>query len=152
MMAMVQRLDARSFLFDSHLSVFTFLALILKVCRYRFGCHGPSVAELSPSKLYNFGHSVTIDGLQRIHSNLAGELDPAIVSNCEQARPRKRFIVSLSENPDRSRERPSFCRFPGLDSTEAERPSGESSFLFPLIDFLLISCGNGVQTKGRCTC
>jgi hypothetical protein len=65
MMAMVQRLDARSFFFDSHLSVFAFLALILKVCRYRFRCHGRSVTELSPSKLCNFGHSVTIDGLQR---------------------------------------------------------------------------------------
>jgi hypothetical protein len=28
-----------------------------------------------------------------------------------------------------------FCRFPGLDSTEAERPSGESRLLLPLGDF-----------------
>src|ERR1700687_4576322 len=37
-----------------------FLALVLKVCRNRFSCHGRSVAELSPPKLSNFGHSLTI--------------------------------------------------------------------------------------------
>jgi hypothetical protein len=39
MVAMVQRLDARGFLFDSHLSFATFLAFVLKVCRNRFRCH-----------------------------------------------------------------------------------------------------------------
>jgi len=60
MVAMVQRLDARSFFFYPQLSVSAFLALVLKVCLNRFRCHGKSVAELSPSKLSNFGHSVTI--------------------------------------------------------------------------------------------
>jgi hypothetical protein len=41
---------------DPLLSVFIFLALVLKVCRNRFSCHGQSVAELAPSKLSNFGH------------------------------------------------------------------------------------------------
>jgi len=58
MMAMVQWLDSRSFFFHSQLSVSIFLALLLKVCRNRFRCHGQSVAELSPSELCNFGHSV----------------------------------------------------------------------------------------------
>jgi hypothetical protein len=56
MVAMVQRLDARSFFFHPQLSVSIFLALVLKVCRNRFSCHGQSVAELAPSKLSNFGH------------------------------------------------------------------------------------------------
>jgi len=60
MVAMVQRPDASGFFFHTQLSVSTFLALVLKVCRNRFRCHGQSVAELSPSKLSNFGHSVTI--------------------------------------------------------------------------------------------
>ena len=53
MMTMVQRLDACSFFLDPLLSVFIFLALVLKVCRNRFSCHGQSVAELAPSKLSN---------------------------------------------------------------------------------------------------
>ena len=56
MRAMMQRLDARSFIFHPQLSVSIFLALVLKVRRNRFRCHGQSVAELSPSKLCNFGH------------------------------------------------------------------------------------------------
>jgi hypothetical protein len=59
-MAMVQRLDASRFVFHAQLSVSTFLALVLKVCRNCFRCHGQSVADLSPSKLCNFGHSLTI--------------------------------------------------------------------------------------------
>src|SRR5208283_3281774 len=47
MVAMVQRLDARSFFFHPQLSDSTFSALVLKVCRNRFSCHGQSVAELS---------------------------------------------------------------------------------------------------------
>ena len=62
MVAMVQRLDARSFFFHPQLSVSIFSALVLKVCRNRSSCHGRIVAELSPSKLSNFGHSVTIHG------------------------------------------------------------------------------------------
>jgi len=57
MVAMVKRLDARSFCFHPQLSVFTFLALVLKVCRNRLRCHGQSVAGLAPPKLSNFGHS-----------------------------------------------------------------------------------------------
>jgi len=60
MVAMMQRLDARGFCFHTQLSVSIFLALVLKVCRNRFRCHDRSVAELSPSKLSNFGHSVII--------------------------------------------------------------------------------------------
>jgi hypothetical protein len=60
MVAMVQRLDARGFFFQTQLSVFTFLVLVFKVFWNRFRCHGQSVAELSPSKLSNFGHSATI--------------------------------------------------------------------------------------------
>ena len=56
MVPMVQQLDARSF-FYPHLIFSTFSALILKVCRNRFSCHGRSVAELSTTKLSNFGHS-----------------------------------------------------------------------------------------------
>ena len=53
MVATVQRLDARSFFFYPQLSVSVFLALVLKVCRNRFSCHGQSVAELAPSRLSN---------------------------------------------------------------------------------------------------
>jgi hypothetical protein len=42
--------------------VSTFLALVRKVFRNRFCCHGQSLAELAPSKLSNFGHSLTIHG------------------------------------------------------------------------------------------
>ena len=48
MVTMVQRLDARSFFFHPQLSVSTFLALVRKVFRNRFCCHGQSVAELGP--------------------------------------------------------------------------------------------------------
>ena len=65
MVAMAQRLDARSLIFRPLLGVSTFLALVLKICRNRFSCHSQSVAELAPSKLSNFGHSGTIHGPQR---------------------------------------------------------------------------------------
>jgi hypothetical protein len=65
MMTMVQRLDAGSFFLDPLLSVFIFFALVLKVCRNRFSCHGQSVAELAPAKLSNFGHSATFHGSPR---------------------------------------------------------------------------------------
>jgi hypothetical protein len=71
MLAMVQRLDAHSFFFHTQLSVSTFLALVLKVFRNRFRCHSQSVAELSPSKLSNFGHSVQIDVCMRGDANCA---------------------------------------------------------------------------------
>jgi hypothetical protein len=61
MVAMAQ-LDARSLFFRPQLSVSTFLALVLKICRNRFSCHSQSVAELVPSKLSNLGHSETIHG------------------------------------------------------------------------------------------
>jgi hypothetical protein len=64
MMTMVQRLDAGCFFLDPLLSVFVFLALVLKVCRNRFSCHSHIVAELALSKLFNFGHSATIHGRQ----------------------------------------------------------------------------------------
>ena len=62
MVAMVQRLDARSFFSYSQLIVATFLALVLKVFRNRLRCHGQSVADLAPSKLFNFGHSLKFIG------------------------------------------------------------------------------------------
>jgi len=62
---MTQRPDARGFRFHTQLSFSIFLALVLKVCRNRFSCHDQSVAELDPSKLSNFGHSLTIYGLPR---------------------------------------------------------------------------------------
>jgi hypothetical protein len=65
MVAMVQRLDARGFFFRPQLSVFTVSALVLKVFRNRSSCHGCSVAELSPSEMSNFGHSLTIHGPPR---------------------------------------------------------------------------------------
>ena len=64
MVTMAQRLDARSFC-SSQLSVCMVSALVLEVFRNRFSCHGCSVAELSPSEMYNFGHSVTIHGPPR---------------------------------------------------------------------------------------
>jgi hypothetical protein len=48
MVAMVHPLDARSFFFHPPLSVSMFPALVVKVFRNRFSCHGRSVAELSP--------------------------------------------------------------------------------------------------------
>jgi hypothetical protein len=60
MVAMVQRLNARGFFFQTQLCVLTFLVLGFKVFWNSFRCHGQSVAELSPSKLSNFGHSATI--------------------------------------------------------------------------------------------
>ena len=58
MVAMAKRLDAHSLFFRPQLSVSTFLALVLKICRNRFSCLSQSVAELVPSKLSNFAHSV----------------------------------------------------------------------------------------------
>src|ERR1035441_1367692 len=60
MVAMVKRLDVRSLFFRPQLSVCTVSALVLKIFRNRFSCHGHSVAELSPSELSNVDHSVTI--------------------------------------------------------------------------------------------
>ena len=72
MVAMVQRLDARSFFFRPQLCVCTVSALLLEVFRNRFSCHRRSVAELSPSKLSNFGHSVTIHGPPRGAGDFGG--------------------------------------------------------------------------------
>jgi hypothetical protein len=51
--AMVERLDARSFVFYPQLSVTALLALVFQVFRNRFSCHERSVAELFPAKLCN---------------------------------------------------------------------------------------------------
>jgi hypothetical protein len=51
--ALVERLDARSFVFYPQLSVATFLALVFQVFGNRFSCHERSVAELFPAKLCN---------------------------------------------------------------------------------------------------
>jgi len=72
------------------------------------------------------------------------------VSNCEQAHPEKAFILATGVESG-----PGFCRFPGLDSIEAERPSGESRFPFPVRDFLrnlsLAGTPPGVVPKPRFT-
>lgn len=60
MVAMVQRLDPSGFFFHALLSVSALLALVLKVFRNRFRCHGQSVAELLPFNLSNFVHSLTM--------------------------------------------------------------------------------------------
>ena len=65
MVAMVQRLDVSRFFFHALLSVSALLALVLKVFRNRFRCHGQSVAELLPFNLSNFVHSLTIHPSQR---------------------------------------------------------------------------------------
>jgi hypothetical protein len=56
MVSMMQGLNARSFFVHPKLSLTKFSALAFKVCRYRFGCHGCSVAEPFSSKMYTFGH------------------------------------------------------------------------------------------------
>ena len=60
MVAMVQRLDMRSFFFRPQLSVCAVSAFVLKVFWNRFSCHGLSVAELSLPELSNFAHLMTI--------------------------------------------------------------------------------------------
>ena len=72
MVAMAQRLDARSLFFRPQLSISTFLALVLKICRNRFSCHSQNMPELTPSKLSTFGHSVTIRGSPRRGGGLEG--------------------------------------------------------------------------------
>jgi hypothetical protein len=47
MVAMVQRLDARSFFFRPPLSICIFSTLVLELFRNRFSGHSRSVAELS---------------------------------------------------------------------------------------------------------
>ena len=74
---MLQGLDTRSFFGHPQFSVTKFSALILEVLRNRFSGHGPSVAELSPSKLSTFGHSdnLWLDALR--WRGLGGIIDPA---------------------------------------------------------------------------
>ncbi len=60
MVAMMQRLDVRSFFFRPQLSVCAVSAFVLKVFWNRFSCHSLSVAELSLPELSNVDHSVTI--------------------------------------------------------------------------------------------
>jgi hypothetical protein len=80
MMTMVQRLDAGSFFLDPLLSVFIFLALVLKVCLNRFSCHGQSVAELAPPKPSNFWPLGDISWVakKRCRVQPIAGLDPAI--------------------------------------------------------------------------
>jgi hypothetical protein len=60
MVAMLQRLDARSFFFRSRLSGGIFLPLFLKVFRDRLSCHGLQCGRTVSPNLSCFGHSVTI--------------------------------------------------------------------------------------------
>jgi hypothetical protein len=73
---MTQRLDASGLFFYTQLSVSSFLALVLKVFRNRFRCHGQSVAELSQSKLSTFGHLVTMHRPPRRFGMLGGLCQP----------------------------------------------------------------------------
>jgi hypothetical protein len=75
MVAIVQRLDERSFFGHPQLIVSTFSAPVLTVCRNRFSCHGPSVAELSPSKLSNFSHLLTFMGRHEEVGGFGGGAD-----------------------------------------------------------------------------
>lgn len=59
-MAVLQPLNAGRFFLYSLLSVFVFLALILKVFRNRLSGHGLSVTEPVPSKLSNISHSAEV--------------------------------------------------------------------------------------------
>jgi hypothetical protein len=74
MVAMVQRLDACSFFGQPQLSVTTFSVLVLKVHRNRFSCHGPSVAELSLSKLSNFGHRRLVSHLPSLATQITRQV------------------------------------------------------------------------------
>jgi hypothetical protein len=56
----VERLDARSFFFHPQLIVFMFLALVLKVCRNRFRCHGPQCGRTIHGQAVQFWSVVTI--------------------------------------------------------------------------------------------
>jgi hypothetical protein len=58
------------------------LALVLKVCRNRFSCHGQSVAELAPSELSHFGHSVTIHGPPRRGAGLVSLSEESVQRCC----------------------------------------------------------------------
>ena len=78
MVAMTQRLDASGLFFYTQLSVSSSLALVLKVFRNRFRCHGQSVAELSRSKLSTFGHLVTMHRSPRRVGMLGGLCQPNI--------------------------------------------------------------------------
>jgi hypothetical protein len=78
MVAMTQRLDASGLFFCTQLSVSSFLALVLKVFRNRFRCHGQSVAELSRSKLSTFGHLVTMHRPPRRGGMLGGLCQPNV--------------------------------------------------------------------------
>jgi len=98
MVAMVQRLDASGFFFHTLLSVSALLALVLKVFRNRFGCHGESVAELCPFNLSNFVHSLTIHRLPRRDGVFEGACQPVLrrqVGSLQQSgavRPRNQSV------------------------------------------------------------
>jgi hypothetical protein len=85
MVAMVQRLDVRSFFFRPQLSLCTVSAFVLEVFRNRFSCHGNSVAELSPHKLSNFAHSVKVHApprgdLTETYYPAAIDISPAVLA------------------------------------------------------------------------
>ena len=54
------------------------------------------------------------------------------MSNCEQSHTEKALILGTGVASG-----PGFCRLPGLDSTEAERQSGEARFHFLVRDVSL---------------
>jgi hypothetical protein len=77
MVAMVQRLDARSFFFRSQLSVCSFLALFFKVFRNRLNCHGLQCGRTVSARLCNFGVP-RIRGSGSLRNRSVGALKVAI--------------------------------------------------------------------------
>jgi hypothetical protein len=168
MMAMLKHFDAGSFFFYPLLSVFIFLALVLKVFRNRFSCHGQIVAELAPSKLSNFNHSVKFvardkKGVDRgsisldakhscsrpVDQDLA-QVDVAALADAEQLRFASSRILSWHESKP-------CCEFPALvegssvtdrndDGCGDDRPD---PWDLPYASAPRIGCGDPLQFKAE---
>jgi hypothetical protein len=65
MVAMLQRLDARSLFFRPQLSVRSFLPFFLKIFRNRLSGHSSKCARTFPHNLFNLGHSPIIHGTKK---------------------------------------------------------------------------------------
>ena len=82
MMAVVQRLDARGFIFRPQLSVAIFLALIFKILWNCFRCHSQIVAEPATSDLSNFALSQRSARFRRWR--VSGNTLSSCLRTCEQ--------------------------------------------------------------------
>jgi hypothetical protein len=84
---MVQRLDARSLFFHPQLSVSKFSALVFKVCRNRFSCHGPQCGRTIPVQAVQFWPVETIHGPR--HEEVGGLRAAPIgtVAGCDLRKP-----------------------------------------------------------------